>query len=137
MHEVCVSHTGYLTHGNSTSEARGRNRHQNISKRVVRRMEERNVGTNGGEESPEQGVGVCMRVDVCACLHVGACTSTRVQHSTTCRHYSHAACRACASSCSSSAAAAADALPGAPSSPSAAAASAPGSSRGGRLDSGQ
>ena len=31
----CVSHTGYLTHGNSKSEARGRSRHQNQYKRLV------------------------------------------------------------------------------------------------------
>ena len=53
MHEVCVSHTVYLAHGNSKGEARGRNRHKNNA-RVVRNLEERNVGTKG--KSPKQGL---------------------------------------------------------------------------------
>ena len=50
MHEVripctrCVSHRGYLGHGNSKGEARGRSRLKNNSKRVVRDMETRKVG---------------------------------------------------------------------------------------------
>ena len=49
----CVSHTAeYLTHGNSKSEARGISRHMSNSKRVVRNMEERNVGTKG--KSPKR-----------------------------------------------------------------------------------
>ena len=40
-----VSHTVYLVHENSKGETRGRNRHKNNSKRVVRNLEERNVGT--------------------------------------------------------------------------------------------
>ena len=44
----CISHTGYLAHGNSKDEIRGRSRHKNHSHRVVRNMEERNVGTKGG-----------------------------------------------------------------------------------------
>ena len=31
----CVSHTGYLSHGNSKGEERGRSRHKNNSKTVV------------------------------------------------------------------------------------------------------
>ena len=44
----CVPHTaGYLAHGSSEGEARGRSRHKNNSERVVRNMEERNVGRKG------------------------------------------------------------------------------------------
>ena len=50
---MCVSHTGYLAHGNSKSEARRRNRHMNNA-RVVRNLEEMNVGTKG--KSPKQGL---------------------------------------------------------------------------------
>ena len=35
MHKVCVSHTGYLAHGNSKGETRGRSRNKNNSKRGV------------------------------------------------------------------------------------------------------
>ena len=49
----CVSHTGYLAHGNSEGEARGRNRHENNSNRVARNLEEKNVGTKA--KSPKQG----------------------------------------------------------------------------------
>ena len=45
MHGECVSHTGYLAHGNSEGEARGRSRYKYITNTVVRNMEERNVGT--------------------------------------------------------------------------------------------
>ena len=41
----CVSHIGYLAYGNSKGEARVRSRHQSHSERVVKHMEERNVGT--------------------------------------------------------------------------------------------
>ena len=41
----CVSHSGYLAHGNSKGEVRGRNRHKSNTRRVVRILEERNVGT--------------------------------------------------------------------------------------------
>ena len=41
----CVSHTVYLAHGNSKSEARGRNKHKNNA--IVRNLEERNVGMRG------------------------------------------------------------------------------------------
>ena len=45
----CVSHTGYLTHGNSKGEA-----DTNDSKRVVvRNLEERNMGLK--KKSPKQG----------------------------------------------------------------------------------
>ena len=44
-HARGVSHTGYLAHENSKGEARGRRRHKNNSKRVVRNMGERNAGT--------------------------------------------------------------------------------------------
>ena len=46
-----LSHTGYLAHGNSKGEARGRNRHKNHRKRVVRNLKERNVDTIRGEKS--------------------------------------------------------------------------------------
>ena len=39
---------GYLVHGNSKGEARGRSRHKNNSK-IFKNMEERKVGTIGGE----------------------------------------------------------------------------------------
>ena len=42
MHEVCIS----------KGEARGRNRHKSNSNRVVRNLEERNVGTKG--KNPKQ-----------------------------------------------------------------------------------
>ena len=55
MHEACIPlYTGYLAHENSKEEARGRSRHQGNSKRVVRNMDDRNVGTKG--ESPKQGL---------------------------------------------------------------------------------
>ena len=56
MHGVCncVFHTGFLAHGNSKGEARGRSRHQNNSRRVVRNLEKMNVGTK--EKSPKQGL---------------------------------------------------------------------------------
>ena len=41
--------TGYLTHGNSKSEARGRGRHHNHSKIVVSNMKDRNAGTIKGK----------------------------------------------------------------------------------------
>ena len=47
-----VSHTVYLAHGNSKREAR--DRHKGNSKRLVRNLEERNVGTK--ERSPKQGI---------------------------------------------------------------------------------
>ena len=49
----CVSHTGYLAHGNSKGKERGRSRYKNNSERVVRNVEERNVSTK--EKSPKQG----------------------------------------------------------------------------------
>ena len=55
MHDVCVFYTGYLAHGNSKGEIRGRSRHRNNSKRVVRNLEERNVGTIRGKSS-KQGI---------------------------------------------------------------------------------
>ena len=54
MHEVCVSHIVYLAHGNKKGEARSRNRHKRNSNRVVRNLEEMNVGTKG--KSPKQGL---------------------------------------------------------------------------------
>ena len=48
----CVSHTVYLAHGNIKDETRGRSRHKN--NRLVRNIEERNVGTKG--KSPKQGL---------------------------------------------------------------------------------
>ena len=42
---------GYLAHGKSKNEARGRNRHKKNSQRGVRNMEERNVGTIRGKGS--------------------------------------------------------------------------------------
>ena len=43
---MCVSHTGYLAHGNSKGEARGRKQTRIIVKRVLRNnLEEWNVGT--------------------------------------------------------------------------------------------
>ena len=48
MYGVCsVSHAGYLAHGNSKGEARGRNRHKSNRKRVARNLEERNAITKG------------------------------------------------------------------------------------------
>ena len=41
----CVSHTRYLAHENSDGEAR--DEHKSNSKRVVRNLEEKNVGTKG------------------------------------------------------------------------------------------
>ena len=35
MHEVRISHTGYLEHGNSKNEARGRSGYKDNSNRVV------------------------------------------------------------------------------------------------------
>ena len=49
--------TGYLAHENSKEEA-----DKNNSKRVVRNMEDRNVGTKG--ESPKQGLTVELPRDV-------------------------------------------------------------------------
>ena len=46
MHEVCIPQ-------NSKGEARGRNRHKNNA-RVVRNLEERNVGTKG--KNSKQGL---------------------------------------------------------------------------------
>ena len=37
MHEVCI-HKVYLAHGNSKGEERGRSRHKNNSRRVVRNL---------------------------------------------------------------------------------------------------
>ena len=51
MHEECIPQSIYLAHGKSKGEARGRNSHRNNA-RVVRNLEERNVGTKG--KSPEQ-----------------------------------------------------------------------------------
>ena len=48
----CVSHTGYLAHGNNKGKIKG-SRHQDNSKRV-RNRDERNVGTKG--KSPKQGL---------------------------------------------------------------------------------
>ena len=51
----CVSHyshTGYLAHANSKGEAR-RSRHQNNSYKVLRNMEERNMGTVIGKVTNE------------------------------------------------------------------------------------
>ena len=45
----CVSHTGYLVHGNSKSELRGRSRHNNKSKRVVKNLKERILTLLGGK----------------------------------------------------------------------------------------
>ena len=42
---------GYLAHGSNKGVARGRSRHENTKKRVVRNMEERKVGTK--EEKPQ------------------------------------------------------------------------------------
>ena len=41
----------YLMHGSSKGEARKRSRHQNNSHRVVRNMEEMNVGTEGNTQT--------------------------------------------------------------------------------------
>ena len=41
----CVYHKGYLAHVNSKSEIRGISRHKNNSKRILKRMEVRDVGT--------------------------------------------------------------------------------------------
>ena len=51
----CVSRIGYLAHENSNGEIRGRSRNEDHSKRVVRNLEEKNVGTIRGE-SPKQGL---------------------------------------------------------------------------------
>ena len=53
MHEVCI-HTVYLAHRNSKGESRARSRHKRNSNRVVRNVEERNVGTKG--KRPKQGL---------------------------------------------------------------------------------
>ena len=50
----CVSHTGYLAHGNNMGGAKRRSRHNRNSKRVVRNPDERNVGTKG--KSPKLGL---------------------------------------------------------------------------------
>ena len=50
----CVFHIGYLVHGNSKGEARGRNRHKSNSKRVARNLKERNVGTK--RKGPKQSL---------------------------------------------------------------------------------
>ena len=50
----CVSHTGYLAHGNSKGEAKERIMCQNNSKRVVWNVEGRNKDTTR-EQSPKQG----------------------------------------------------------------------------------
>ena len=44
----CVSHTGYFEDGNSKGEIRGRSRHRNSKKKVVRNLEENNVDTIKG-----------------------------------------------------------------------------------------
>ena len=49
----CVSHTGYFGHGNSKGEAR-RRRHYNNSKRRVRNLKQRNIGSK--LISPKQGL---------------------------------------------------------------------------------
>ena len=51
----CVPRTGYLAHGKSNSEARGRSRHGNNSRRVVRDMEGRKVSAIK-RKSPIQGL---------------------------------------------------------------------------------
>ena len=50
----CVSHTVYLAHGNHKGETRGRSRHKCNSNRVVRNLEERNMGMKG--KSIKQGL---------------------------------------------------------------------------------
>ena len=40
-----LSHSGYLAYGNNQEETRVRSRHNNNSKRVIKNLEERNVGT--------------------------------------------------------------------------------------------
>ena len=50
----CVPHTGYFARENRKSEAGGRSRHKNNSKRVVQNLEERNVGQK--EKSPNQSL---------------------------------------------------------------------------------
>ena len=47
-----MSYTGYLAHENNKSDIKGRSRHKNNSKRVVRILEKRNVGTK--EKSSKQ-----------------------------------------------------------------------------------
>ena len=42
----CVPHAVYFTHGNSKGEARRTSRHKNNT-RVIRNLEEKNVGTRG------------------------------------------------------------------------------------------
>ena len=55
VHEVCIPYMRYSAHGNSKGEARARNRHNlEKCKRVVRNLEERNVGTKG--KSFKQGL---------------------------------------------------------------------------------
>ena len=52
MHEVCVCHTGFLAQGNIKSEVRGRSRPKDNSRRAVRDIDIKNVGTRG--KSPKQ-----------------------------------------------------------------------------------
>ena len=60
----CVSHTGYLAHGNSEGEARGRGRQKRNSNKVVRYLEEWNVGTKDLTiEFPEGCESPCHRLD--------------------------------------------------------------------------
>ena len=47
-----MCHTGTFAHGNRKGEAKGRNRHKKNSKRVVRNLEGKNVGTKG--KNPKQ-----------------------------------------------------------------------------------
>ena len=42
-----ATHTGFLAHGNSKGDTRGRSKPQNSIKRAVRNLEERNVVTKG------------------------------------------------------------------------------------------
>ena len=48
-----LKYKGYLEHGNSKGEVR-RRRQKNTSKRVVRNMEGRNVGTKKNRKIPKQ-----------------------------------------------------------------------------------
>ena len=50
----CIFHTGYLAHGSSHGNASGRGRHMRGSNKVVRNLEERNVGTK--EKNPKHGL---------------------------------------------------------------------------------
>ena len=49
-------------HGNSKGEARGMSRHKRNSNRVVRNLEERNVGTK--EKSPKQDLTSCKELTI-------------------------------------------------------------------------